>query len=873
MPQQIIRTEDVIECLDDRIHASQDNLLLGVVTGETYPSILDKIEAQICSAIQKAAFNQTLTSPSDLNPVVLKDDIETYYPIDDLGSFKDAVDDIVDLPATGNSVNDMRPVLSISAIYRWDGAAWQPFIKTGTIDHTQLILQNDDTNYLHISLSELSSLITQSHAHTNQAIIDLITSVGSGIVISVAERTRLPTADEKDALAGSVYFPLTPPSSTNRYVTSIDPRLNTIKNPYVTFGQVGTGTTYQGDTIAELQLAFDDLASGSVEFINALEILPATYLNDDINYQGIEWIDSNPLLIESMASRSAVLQLAPQPAGSTAFWISSGDGQVTVRGITFELGGADLVGVLIDRDNTIFEDCTFTTPVSPVPIGNIGIQITANSVNLRRCVFSGNLAQGVDILGDNCLLESCRFDLNDTAYPAITVSGVNTQVTSCIISRGTIDVGAVSNTIFDKMRLTANVIFTDAGINTRWLGSLPMDYQQAYIGRTRTIGVENSHGDFRGSDETPFIAALADPFTAEIEVLDGTYTFSAPVTVPAGKTLRAVREGTVVINGANCFILNSFTRLYGITLSATAASGITASSVTDIEIKECILSMNGPDAPTNHGISMSDITDLRVDRCKITGTRGVKIVNGLRTRITQNLFSTSVFSVETDVTTTDLHYAENIEEGSTCSLYGANAVIRGNHFLGSLPTKLNTTNSLWTGNYPTTANNHNAIDTVSLSMADLLCPITSTGVSISSFLGTASIAFLETGTPTVVTPPFLITERIDRTQGYTVELSWTAPTYSGDIFWEVSVVFRDRDELVSDLGTPTIKTIASSRTHSTIREEEKAILTFSSSDYGYIAGVDPTHVSLIIRRLGDDISDTMGGIAYLTESVIIFSRD
>jgi len=421
--------------------------------------------------------------------------------------------------------------------------------------------------------------------------------------------------------------------------------------------------------------------------------------------------------------------------------------------------------------------------------------------------------------------------------------------------------------------LTSDVIVTDAGTNTRWLGSVPQDYQQAYIGRTRTVGVENSHGDFRGSDETPFIAALADPYTAEIEVLDGTYTFSSPVTVPEGKTIRAVREGTVIITGGNCFILNSFTRLYGLTLTVAGASGITASSVTDVEIKECILTMNGPDSPTRHAISVSDINDLRIDSCKITGTRGVQIVNGLRSRVVNNLFSTSVYSVETDAATTDLHYADNIEEGSVCSLYGVNAIVRGNHFLGSLPTKLNTTNSLWVGNYPTTANNHTAIDTLSLSMADLLYPITSSGASRSSFLGTASFAFLETGTPTVVTPPICIKERINRNLGYTVTLSWTAPTFSGNVFWEVSVVFRDRGALVSDLGSPTIKTIVSSRTHSTVREEEKAVLTFSSSDYGYIAGVDPTHVSLIIRRLGDDVNDTMGGIAYLTEAIISFSRD
>lgn len=872
MPQPIIRTEDVVECLDDRIHASQDHPQINVLNYDPYTDILSKIELQVCSPEQKDAIDRTLTSPSDLNPVVLKDDIETYYPIDDLGGFKDAVTDIVDLPLTGNSLNDMRPVLSISAIYRWDGVAWQPFIRTGTIDHTQLINPNGDSDFLHMSLAELASLTTQSHTHPNKDILDSIALSGSGIIISTAERSRLPTSDQKDALEGSVYVPPMLPSSTNRYVTTIDPRLNTIKNPYVTFGQLGTGTTYQGDTIIEFQLALNAIASGSVEFINALEVLPATYLNDAINYLGLEWTAAAPLLIEALAFRATVFQLAPQPAGSTAFLIGAGDGQVTIRGITFELGGTDLVGLFIERDNVIIEDCTFTTSSSPSPTGNIGIRISANNVKLRRCIFSGNLVQGVEILGDGCYIETCRFDLNASAYPALSINGSNTQVTSCIVSQGAIEIGTVSNTILDKMRLTSNVIFTDLGENTRWLGSVPQDYQQAYIGRTRTVGLVNSYGDFRGDSEVPFLAALADQYTTEIEVLEGTYTFTSPVVIPAGKTIRATRDGTVVIHGANCFILNSFTRIHGLTLSVTGDSGIVATSVNDVEITRCNLTMNGPDDPMLHAVSVSDITDLKIEHCKISGTRGIKIVNGLRPKVIHTLFSTSI-SVETDVATTDLHYAENIEEGSTCLLYGANAIIRGNHFLGALPTKLNTINSLWTANYPTTANNHDAIDTLSISLGDLIHPVLSTGAERSSFLGTASIAFSETGTPTVVTPPIHLKERIDRTQGYHVMLSWTAPTFSGSVLWEVSVVFRDRDEFISDLGTPTVRTISSPRTFFTVRQEEKAILTFNSSDYGYMTGIDPTHVSILIRRLGDDGNDTMGGIAYLTEAEISFTRD
>jgi hypothetical protein len=876
MTQQIVRTVDVIECLDDRIHASQDHTDLGVVVGETYPTILTKIEALVCSPEQKEAIAHTLTSPSDLNPIVLKDDIQTYYPQADLGDFRDAVDTLLDLPLTGNNLNDMRPVLTLGAIYRWDGSSWLPFIRTGTIDHTQLILQNGDINYLHMSLSELSSLISQSHTHLNKTVLDAILSLGSGIVISTAERSRIPTQDEKDALAGSVYLPSPSPSTTNRYVTSVDPRLNTVKNPYITFGLPGTGTTYQGSDISDLELALAALGTGgSVDYIDALEILPATYpLNAGVNWQGIVWTDIKPLLMEGLASRQSVFQLWPQPSGSTAFWIGSGDGLVTIRGMTFALNGTNTLGALVERDNTVFEDCTFTV----FGIGGSGIkamQINADGVNIRRCVFNGSsIVQGIEVIGDNCSIESCRFDLANTSYPALIVSGSNCQVTSCIISQGTISVGALSqDTLFDKNRMTANTVFIDAGINTRWLGGISQDYQQAYIGRTRTVGPINSHADFRGTSHSPFVAALADPYTTEIEVLEGSYNFTSPVTISSGRSLKTVRKGAVTISGANCFILNTSNRLEGFIFSITGGSGITASGVSDIEIKDCVLTMNAPDVVTDYAINASSVSDFRVTGCQFAGTRGIKLVGDARSRITHNVFSNGVYSVVTDPTTTDLHYKENTEEGSVCLLAGSRLLVHGNHFLGSLPSKLGTTGSLWIGNYPAEANNLGGIDTISLSTGDLLHPVITTGADRSSFLGTASMAFIETGTPTVVTPPFAIKALIDRTQGYTVKLAWTASVFSGDVLWEVTVVFRECGDLVSDLGTPIVKTMLSSRTYLTVKQEQEVTLTFTSSDYGYIAGVDPTHVSLMIRRLGDDITDTLPGVAYLTEAVITLARN
>jgi hypothetical protein len=283
--------------------------------------------------------------------------------------------------------------------------------------------------------------------------------------------------------------------------------------------------------------------------------------------------------------------------------------------------------------------------------------------------------------------------------------------------------------------------------------------------------------------------------------------------------------------------------------------------------------MNGPDVITNYAISIITASDFKVSGCQFAGTRGINLVDTIRSRITHNAFSSNVYSVVTDAATVDLYYADNTEEGSVCSLSGIRGIIRGNHFLGSLPTKLGTIDSLWIGNYPTTANNTNGIDQITISTGDLLQPVIWTGAEKSSFLGTASLAFSETGTPTAVTLPFYIGARIDRSQGYTINLTWTAAVFSGDVKWEITTVFRERETLISDLGTPNTTTVLSSRTHFTVRQEESCSVSFTSADYGYVVGVDPTHVAIMIRRLSDDIGDTLPGIAYLTEVSITLPRD
>jgi hypothetical protein len=129
---------------------------------------------------------------------------------------------------------ELRGVLNDRTIYRWNGSAWIAFISTGTLNHTELTpsSMNESLSYQHLTATEKNLLISQSHAHANKEILDQITSLGSGQIITTDERGRIPTQNQKNALIGSSGTP----STTNPFVTTQDPRLNTVRKPYVTVG-------------------------------------------------------------------------------------------------------------------------------------------------------------------------------------------------------------------------------------------------------------------------------------------------------------------------------------------------------------------------------------------------------------------------------------------------------------------------------------------------------------------------------------------------------------------------------------------------------------------------------------------------------------
>jgi hypothetical protein len=123
-----------------------------------------------------------------------------------------------------------------------------------------------------------------------------------------------------------------------------------------------------------------------------------------------------------------------------------------------------------------------------------------------------------------------------------------------------------------------------------------------------------------------------------------------------------------------------------------------------------------------------------------------------------------------------------------------------------------------------------------------------------------------------VTLPIKFSSRIDRANAFEIHLYWsTNSVFSGDVLWDVSVTFRYRNGY--QFGLTTSKSGISTRNKLIFNQEQKAVFTFSTDDYGFVSGIDVSHVSVIIRRLSDNTLDTLAGTALLTEAQIILPRD
>ena len=801
MPQEILRTEDIVEIKDRKVLLSTDISNLNLLAGSSLDAVATALEAHSPSLVQKQALT-TLTSPGAQNPVVLLQDIPTYYPAMDLGGLKDSVENIVDLPNHGD-VNELRPVLSVGMIYRWNGVSWVPFIQTGTLSHIQLSNQNGDNTYQHITADNLSSLITDNHVH--QFNFDAVTSAGSGLIITSDERARIPTGDEKGALGTGADF----------YVTNLDPRMNTTRNPYTTIGPVGSGM-WEGTDLTTLQHALNFIASSTI--IKALEVLPTTYeLTGDLVWQSTQFFRLECLTEAFFRWTSGGMQIVGQGPGAY------------LRGISFQGGG-----LTIEKPRVVIEDCKFDTDVT----------VGEPPCTFRRCTFSAAL-----ILNAETHVESCIFlqDLNINADNC-TITG--SQLTNTMIA-------TVSNTILDSNRIAFPIV--DTGNNTRILGKQLTYINQPYIGRTRTIGRIGSYADFCGNNETVFIRAFSDPHVSRIEVMGGNYLIKNNVIVPPGVTIYGTSSDVnLTFDAASLILASDDIKLENLQFNSNNASSVIIGAGSNIRILSCVF--NRLLTTALPAIVASSAQDLLISQCSFYGK--IRLSTCLRPQVSHcnffSAFSSNLIAAE------HFYIGDCFFGAGYPQLGGNNGIVRGNHFAGTLPPKNGTMNTLWIGNWPVFANNETGIDQLHVSMTEQLSPVNDAAFR-GSILGSSAIGFQETGSAEAISLPIPLKVIVDEDSSYLVEFFWTSPIFSNNVAWEISVTFRDR--IGQEIGTPIPQTVVSSRTNLRVLDEEYVLIYFP--DYGLIPGVNPTHVSVKIRRLGDTVDDTLTGIAYLTKIDVI----
>jgi len=949
-----IRTEDVVEILDGKILATRSHSSLFVAIRENYDSILTKISLQILTPGEKAAFDNTLTVPSASNPVVLKNDLQTYIPQVDLGEVKDSVATFALLPIVGNTTGDLRAVIADGIIYRWNGLIWSSFIHTGTLDHTGLTAatMNNDSNYQHLTLAEKSSLLANNHTHSNLAILNQIVNPGSGQIITAAERLRLPTSDEKNALLGTSGVP----SITNRYVTNQDSRLNTTRNPYVTVGPPGSLATFSGVDAVPFEDALVAIDVGSATAVKAIEVLPGAF---SLGGAILTWdTSSSALLIEAFTPGTVILSFQTFQAGLQA--LLPGTGPVTIRGFIFELNNLGTSGVLSERPNTLIEDCVFK-PGPTISINQIGVILNgANSV-VRRCSFLNQLQVGIEIRAANCRVEECTFSLTNPQRAGIhiKVGGDNaiidhntfvgaklkvdplvkyaqvsnnfwnqtSSALTCIIGVGSPAVISVVNNFSDlnlitftttgvlptglvsgrkyyvrnRTATTFNISLTtagslinatiagsgihtvmgaefvhDGGASTRYLENQPEDFNQPFVGKIRTIGPTDSYADYRGVTEIPFLLALDDPNVSELEILPGTYTFATSVTIPSGIKIRGVTQGDgavfIVGNaGITLFKLNGDTGLEDLQLSGSNAPLVLGQSLlTKIRLERCTFNLTAQVAATDYGVFLSSIFDSKILHCTFNGVRGLRLDTSTRSKVMHNKFNCSSANLLTQLSCTNDHIKDNFFITTvTPAISGADLIIEGNHFLGVLPTKLNTTGSVWQSNYPAPeANNVEGVDNIEVSLDSYLEP--TVGAVVRSEISSAgALSYGLAATASAATLPIKLSARLNTAASFTVDVFWTSTLTSGDTVWEVTPVFRDA--VTGILGSSSSQQQVSSRTGLSSLEEDAITFTFTTLAYG--GSVNPTHMSLVVSRLGGHPADTLTANAYLLDVKVTLPRD
>ena len=129
----------------------------------------------------------------------------------------------------------------------------------------------------------------------------------------------------------------------------------------------------------------------------------------------------------------------------------------------------------------------------------------------------------------------------------------------------------------------------------------------------KTIGLPGSGADFEGTTDAIFTTALASG-AAWIHVREGTYTFAAPVTVPANVRLTGTSPSATIVTGAAASLLrlSGYGQLSYLSCTNTGAGLAVQVVGGQAEIMNCILTTSGGNAVAASGVAGLRIWDTAV---------------------------------------------------------------------------------------------------------------------------------------------------------------------------------------------------------------------------------------------------------------------
>lgn len=542
-------------------------------------------------------------------------------------------------------------------------------------------------------------------------------------------------------------------------------------------------------------------------------------------------------------------------------------GHITVQ------SGIEFTNIINNRFYGIYPFTSKPTPVRTVFSAVGGADL--NTINLTNTLSDGNYIKFVGSVPS--LINDAYYFVRNRQPSSFQLSRLsNGAIITYPLDSGTTYTGSFSHNAIEDAII-------DLGSGTRYLENMPEDINQPFIGRTRTIGHTGTYADYRDNTEVPFLAALADDNVTEIEVLEGTYYFASSVIIHEGKSIRGIRQGIetggVVIQGAigvTPFILSDNSKLENLVIKGTDNDLVIGNDISEVIIDRCTFELTS--TVSYYEIAVNKPWDWSIKNCVFNGKQGLALVESTRTRLQDCVFNNddvALFMSTEAVNRNDHIKGNHFITTNAPTISGNKLLVENNEFLGNLPTKLYTTESIWQGNWPhPSANNDAGVDTVEISLDRYLEP-NSVGVVRSMDVGIGTISFSPGVTGAASTLPISIPAKVDKTKPYTVNIYWTAPTgASGNVEWRVTAVFRDK--VSKKIGTQSQTGITSIRgIGKVIAEEDLATATVTFTNYG-VGALDPTHFSITVERLGalDTLNvSSVRAVAHLSEVQVILPRD